>query len=328
MGDMDNSSPKRFRYLLPLLSLLVIAGGFLFRQDISDWYRLRDYTPPTAIVGLADRTTMTNEGKKLFFVSRPNIYGKNEFNKYCNFNELSIILGCYVSRSGIYGDIYLYNIKDKRLNGILEVTAAHEMLHAGYQRLKPSEKTRVDEMLSKQYRKNKDKRLARTIEQYRKQDPGVVPEELHSILGTESRDLSPDLEAYYGRYFTDRKKIVSFSEQYESEFTNRRNAVEQYDLLLKALKEEIDSNEITISQKLAKLRQEQAELEKLRSSTEAGEFNSRVAKFNQSVYDYNSLVRETRSQIAKHNNLVSKRNAISLEAQELAEAIDSRPQSL
>lgn len=325
---MENSSPRRFRYIFPLVIMVVIAAGFFFRQDISDWYRLRDYSAPSSVAGLAKRTTMTDEGKKLFYVSHPNIYGKVEFNRYCNFNELSIILGCYVSNRGVYGDIYLYNIKDSRLNGVLEVTAAHEMLHAAYERLGPSERERVDKMLANEYKKNKDKRLSETIEQYKKQDPNVVPNELHSILGTESRDLSPDLEAYYSRYFRDREKVVSFSEQYESEFTKRRIAVDQYDLQLKALKEEIESNETIMNKKVAELRQEQTELEKLRSSAEPNEFNSRVSSFNQSVGEYNALVSATKGLIARHNELVSKRNEIALEAQELAKAIDSRPQSL
>ena len=325
---MENSSLRRFRYIFPLLTMLVIGAGLFYRQDISDWYRLRDYSAPSSVAGLAKRTTMTDEGKKLFYVSHPNIYGKSEFNRYCNFNELSIILGCYVSNRGVYGDIYLYNIKDSRLNGVLEVTAAHEMLHAAYERLSPSERERVDKMLANEFKKNKDKRLSETIEQYKKQDPNVVPNELHSILGTESRDLSPDLEAYYSRYFVDREKVVSFSEQYESEFTKRRVAVDQYDLQLKALKEEIESNETIMNKKVAGLRQEQADLEKMRSSAEPSEFNSRVSSFNQSVSEYNALVSTTKGLIARHNELVSKRNEIALEAQELAEAIDSRPQSL
>ncbi len=325
---MENRRPKLLRLALPLLVLLVVVGGLVYRRDISDWWRLRDYEPSSTIVGLAKSTTMTDEGKKLFFVSHPNIYGKSEFNQNCNFNELSIILGCYVSKQGLYGDIYLYNIKDTRLEGVVEVTAAHEMLHVAYERLNGSEKARVDALLSKAHKKINDKRLTETINQYKKQDPSSVPNELHSILATEVRDLSPELEAYYRRYFTDRKKVVTFSEQYEAEFTKRRVAVEQYDRQLATLKTEIESEEKTINQRVAELRQEQGELVQTRSSAEPSEYNARVAAFNQSVGEYNALVSTTREKIAKHNSMVARRNEAALEAQELAKAIDSRPKTL
>lgn len=325
---MENSRSKLLRLALPLLVLLVVVGGLIYRRDISDWWRLRDYKPNSTIVGLAKSTTMTAEGKKLFYVSHPDIYGKIEFNQNCNFNELSIILGCYVSKQGLYGDIYLYNIKDTRLEGVVEVTAAHEMLHVAYERLSDSEKDRIDALLSKAYKKITDKRLTETINQYKKQDPSSVPNELHSILATEVRNLSPELEAYYQRYFTDRKKVVSFSEQYEAEFTKRRVAVEQYDRQLSTLKAEIEAEETTISQRLSELRQEQAELEQTRSSDEPSEYNATVAAFNQSVGEYNALVSTTRKKIATHNNMVARRNEAALEAQELAKAIDSRPKSL
>ena len=35
---------------------------------------------------------------------------------------------------------YIYNVNDERLNGLKEVTAAHEMLHAAYERLPESDK--------------------------------------------------------------------------------------------------------------------------------------------------------------------------------------------
>ncbi len=46
------------------------------------------------------------------------------------------ILGCYNPSSR---DIYIYNVTNSELDGVKEVTAAHEMLHAAWERLSESE---------------------------------------------------------------------------------------------------------------------------------------------------------------------------------------------
>jgi hypothetical protein len=171
---------------------------------------------------------MTPGARRLFYVYRPVLEDKGSFNQHCSNSEQTIVLGCYIEHQGIY----LYNISDQRLNGVIEVTAAHEMLHGAYDRLSDKERQRIDGLTAGVAASLTDERIKSTVENYRKKDPSVVPNELHSILATEVRNLPPDLEAYYGRYFTNRKAIVDLADQYKQAFTEREDHVKSIDAQL------------------------------------------------------------------------------------------------
>lgn len=324
-----NRSRGRFAGLILFVAILVALGlGWLFRQDISDWWRLREYQPPAQVVQLADQATMTDEGRRIFYTTHPEITDEAAFNANCRQGtaaEYSIILGCYVSNGGLYGNMYLFNIDDQRLSGVMQVTAAHEMLHAAYDRLSPSERERIDALLTETYQNMPAGRIKDTIAQYEAADPASVPSELHSILGTELRDLPPELEEYYRQYFTDRLAIVAFSEQYETEFTRRQDQVAAYDVRLAQLKATIDANQARIESLNAGLNRQAQQLESIQ---DPGIYNQAANAYNAEVAAYNELVRLTRAQIDEYNALVETRNNLALEVQALTEAIDSRPETL
>lgn len=328
----SHQSHKRRSGLISLAILIVILGGGLFfREDISDWWRLRDYDPSAEVIALADETTMTESARRQFYITHPDITDRETFNTNCrqgNASEYSIVLGCYVSNGTLYGNIYLYDIDDPRLSGVVQVTAAHEMLHAAYDRLSSDERTRVDALLMQTYRDMPEGRIKQTIAQYEANDPSSVPSELHSILGTELASLPPELEDYYSRYFIDRQAVVRFSAQYEAEFERRQAQVAQYDAQLASAKATIEANQAEIDARLANLEQDKAELSALESSGNGATYNARVGAYNQSVVSYNALVSEARAQIEAYNTLVETRNELALEVEELTKAIDSRPESL
>lgn len=295
-----------------LVVLVTLVFGWWRRQDIYDWYRLRDYQPPQQIQQLAFDTTMNNRARRLFYVYHPQLNDREEFNQNCSgFGEHTIVLGCYVSNQGIY----LFNIDDRRLEGVEQVTAAHELLHAAYDRLSSSERLKVDEMTEAAFAKVSDERIRWSIDNYRSRDPSVVPNELHSILATEVRSLPPELEAYYKKYFTNRHAIVAYSEKYEATLTKRRTQAASLELQISGLRNEIDQLERTLSA-------ERDYLEKLRSNVQSqGQANA----YNDRVAAYNENVRLLNSQIARHNQLVEDYKDVALEAQELYNALDSRP---
>lgn len=332
MNSQHSHHKKRYVGLIFTLVLVAVLGlGWLFRQDISDWYRLREYTPSAEVVSLADQTSMTDDGRRIFYTTHPAITDKDAFNGYCRqgaTSEYSIVLGCYVSSGGLYGDMYLYDINDPRLEGVMQVTASHEMLHAAYDRLDTNEQKRIDALLQEAYKSLPEGRVKQTIAQYEANDPASVPSELHSILGTEVASISPELEEYYSQYFSDRQVIVRFSEQYEAEFSRREQQVARYDEQLTRLKATIEADQKEIEARRAELDQERAQLDALESAGNAAAFNARVASYNQNVAAFNALVSETRTNIEEYNALVIERNDLALEVKELTEAIDSRPQGL
>ncbi|MDB5186208.1 MAG: hypothetical protein JWL85_731 [Candidatus Saccharibacteria bacterium] len=310
-----------------LLTLGLLVLPFIVwsqRQDVFDWWRLRNYAPPAEIQKLADQTTMNDYSRRLFYVYHPELDDKQSFNGHCKDSESSIVLGCYVSNTGIY----IYNVQDPRLSGVQEVTAAHEMLHAAYDRLPSNERAKLDKQLVDYFNSLNSERLKKTIEAYRKKDPNVVPNELHSILGTEVRTLPPELEQYYKRYFNDRASIVTFSEKYEQAFTEIKSRVEKYDAELAALKSRIESLQKELDDEHTQLTNERSRLNVLLETNRTEEYNAGVPGYNAMVQQYNTNVVTAQNLIDRFNRLVSERNALALEENELVKAIDSRPTTI
>ncbi len=308
-----------FRYVLTIGVLIALVVGVLNFQALSDWVRLKNYNPPKRIVQIADETTMNSSTRRVFYVNHPELNDKQSFNGHCRTTEQSIVLGCYIEGKGIF----LLDVTDKRLNGVIEVTAAHETLHAEYDRLSSSERKIVDKMTADFFDGLKDKRIRDTIESYRTKDPGVVPNELHSILGTEVRDLSPELEQYYKKYFNDRKKVVSFSENYEQTFVSLRGQIDNFDDQLTSLKQQIDENRGNLESLNAELDAQRVVLDNLLASGENEQYNQSIPSYNQKVGDYNAMVNDTKQLIDRYNSVVDKRNSLATTEQELVKQIDS-----
>jgi flagellar biosynthesis chaperone FliJ len=305
-------------------SLLVLSALaiFIFRQDISDYMRLRSYSPTAEIVALADNTTLLPDYRRLFYVNHPEVTEKDNFNNHCrdHANEFTIVLGCYIQNNGIY----LLNVTDERLKGIKEVTAAHELLHAAYDRLSSKERASINILLEDTFANLVDDRIKSTIELYRQQDPSIVTNELHSILGTEVRTLPSELEEYYSRYFANRSGVVSYSEQYEQAFVERRNQIRDYDLQLSELKSTIDAMEANLKQTSTNLKAQRDQMNAQRNSGDVTNYNAQVPIYNSRVNQYNRDIDTLSSLIVQFNDIVQKRNSIAAEEAELVEAIDSR----
>lgn len=310
---------KPITALLSVGLIAALVAVFINRLAILDYLALRNYSPNSRVVALADDTTMTDGNRRVFYINHPALNNKSDFRDNCPSTEQSIVLGCYVQHRGIY----LLDVDDKRLNGVVQVTAAHEVLHAQYDRLSKDERKHIDSLLSSFYSTLKDDRINKTIEQYRSKDPSIVPNEMHSIIGTEVRDLTPELESYYSRYFKDRSKIVSYSENYEQTFVSLDDQVKNYDKQLSNLKEKIDSNREEIDGKSRDIELTKNRLDSLLNSDRTEEYNASVPEFNAQVNEYNSLLASTRSLINQYNSIVEKRNAIVTTEQELAQSINS-----
>jgi uncharacterized protein YukE len=305
-----------------ILSLIVILGsiyGIFHRQEILDYLALRNYVPSERVVQLADQTTMQDSTRRVFYINHPKLDTKTDFRSHCPTSEQSIVLGCYIQRNGIY----LLDVNDERLSGVVQVTAAHESLHAEYDRLSSNEQSRVDQMTASAFANLKNDRIKKTVEQYRSKDPSVVPNELHSILATEVRSLPPELEAYYSQYFKDRGQIVNYSEKYEQTFVDLNTQVDKYDNQLKELKATIESNQVEIEGLGKDIEMQKSRLDALINSGKTEQYNAAVPEFNAQVNGYNNLIARTRSLISQYNAIVEKRNAIATTEQELVEAINS-----
>lgn len=244
----------------------LVAGWLWFNQQlVLDQIAVWQYKPAAEVVALADRGNMSDRGRFLFYASQPVIDGTQKFNQECDRKEEGVaILGCYVANK-----IFIYDIKDSRLNGIREVTAAHEMLHAAYQRLDDAQRKKVNQLLEAEHAKLLgNERFKERMAFYARTEPGERNNELHSVIGTEVSNISPELEAHYKAYFVDRSKIVTLHDSYQSLFTKIE----------------------------AQAKQIYAELTELGKKIEvkSSDYNKAVSSLNDDIQDFNERARNNR----------------------------------
>lgn len=306
---------------MPAILIGGLATIFLNYTAIHDWYVLKDYQPSDRIEAYAASTTMTDEGKRIFYVSDPEVDEKETFNSNCPFPEYTYVLGCYDEKR-----VFILNVDESSLKKVEDVTAAHEMLHAAYKRLSKNnaEKNRVDALLEEQLNKITETDFLDTVKQYREADASVVNNELHSLIATEVSDISPELEEYYSRYFQDRQSIVSMHKAYSRVFKD----IEQQ---ANSLYAEMNNLQSTINQQEASLAAINIELSSINSQLDGyskdeniSRYNSLIPRQNQLVRSYNNMLTSYNANIDTYNTKISVYNDIVIRQQDLQKSINSK----
>ncbi|HEX7259503.1 MAG TPA: hypothetical protein VF272_01065 [Candidatus Saccharimonadia bacterium] len=221
---------------MAVVAVLMVGAylGFHYQDQILDWYYLRGYTPPARVAELADKATMTENGRRIFYRAKPQMLkDRPSLVKSCRVEgEKTIELGCYLSTN----QIFLLNIQQPDLKDEEIVTAAHEALHAVYDRMSNKERREINTRLRAAAATITDSSLAERLSAYRQLEPGEEDNELHSIIGTEYPNLSPELERHYLKYFTNRAQIVSYSQSFNQRFDGLHKQIVQLDAEIQAIK--------------------------------------------------------------------------------------------
>lgn len=315
--------PKQVR--LAVLLVLIIVSGLVWwkRIPLQDWWRLRGYTPPRAVVQLANQDTMDAYTRHLFYLNKPQLPATvTAFRAHCPENQNTIVLGCYhPDQAGIY----IYAVSDRTLAGIQQVTAAHEVLHAVYARLSGSARKTLDAELQAYYDHGlTDTTVKAEVALYKRTEPGAVYDEMSCTFGTELAQLPAALTAYYARYFTDRQKIVGYEQQYQGQFTSRQQQISSYDAQLAAMKARITSEQSSLGDESEDLTAQQARLQQLLTAGQIPAYNSSVAGYDNQVTSYNAGVATLKQEITAYNQLVAIRNTVAGQLSTLDGAIDTR----
>lgn len=254
--------------------LILLAALWLFfnRQYIVDVATVWSYQPSSEIEAINKRINFTDNGRFYFYATKPEVATAETFNQDCPRQETnSPILGCYNM-----GRVYIFDITNERLDGIEEVTAAHEMLHGVWDRQSESERDRLGALLMDVYERGASPELKERMAYYERTEPGEVINELHSILPTEVAVLSPELESYYAHYFKDRQIVVALHQQYSEVFNQLVSKADTLFAELQQLSTEIDTESTQYSQAVDQL---SADINTFNSRAAGGGFNS-VAQFN------------------------------------------------
>ena len=302
-----------------LFALWFIGFGLPYlTQELPVWLN-----PPSAeITRLTIATAMTPEATRLFYRQMPAIEPKPVFAQSCSklnhAAEELVALGCFRSstQSGrvISGKIYIQSITDTRFDGIMEVTAAHEMLHAVYVRLSTSEQQDLGDRLEQAALRVKDARLAGVLKRYKATDRELYRNELHSHLGTELDNLGDQvLENHYRRYFTDRHQVVLLAQKSQTSFRQLDDKAQVLKTELDTLEANLKADKQSIKNADQALLADQQNLDSVKSSLmtlknqaegSGGSFSSLAQQFENAKSNYNIQVQDYNSQVQTHQGKV------------------------
>jgi len=266
-----------YRGVIVLIALVALAlqaaavwGGYWVatnHQWVSDRAIALQFEPSADIRAYATQATMTPEAEVYYYASRPEMVPAVEFDRFCSREEPGIgVLGCYK-----LGEkrIYLYDVTDERLSAMEPVIAAHEMLHAVWDRFSEAKKDRLGVLLEDAFAAlPADHPLIERIATYEEKDPQSRIPELYALLGTEASDLPGALEDHYGLYFSDRSRVVAFTEEVNSIFST-------FSAELERLMADLESRGDVIDQRKAEY-----ELAAEILGADIAVYNDRVARYN------------------------------------------------
>ena len=315
-----------------LLNFAVIFGGIwglTNQQRIADQFTVWQFDPSASVQQYVTESGMSDEGKFLFYASQPTIQSNPTFNSTCsNVEEDFGVLGCYFPSEK---SIYLFDVTDDRLAGIEQVVAAHEMLHAAWDRTSAAERAQLAPLLEAEAASMKDDpEFATTLEFYAKTEPGERSNELHSIVGTEFSDLSPELDAHYAEYFTDRSVVVALHEKSNAVFTAQQEASKKLAEELDALRASIDDDYKSYNSGYDSLNRD---IDDFNTRADNREFRS-VEQFNNeraSLIDrqnsLNSLYDAIETNVATYDDMVTQLEALNATISELNKSINIEPRN-
>jgi hypothetical protein len=154
-------------------------------------------------------TGMSSAGRFFLFAAHPTLHTPDTFATACPVREAGIaVLGCYSAKDDT---IHLLDITDDKLTTLEPVVAAHEMLHAVWARLDPTERTTIDAEVEASFGSVSDPALLVRLAPYQSMSPAKRDGELFAILGTETANVTPALGDIYARYFDDRMKCIELA---------------------------------------------------------------------------------------------------------------------
>ena len=305
--------------ILIVTSLLIVIN----KQYVIDQITVWQYKPTAEINSLAERSGMDDYGKFLYLASQPSLDATQNFNEVCDrIENITSILGCYSNYK-----IYIYDVTDVQLDGIREVTAAHEMLHAAYIRMNDGERNKLNTLLEAEYKKlETDKKFSSRMAFYARTEPGQRDNELHSVIGTEVSDISPSLEVHYGKYFSDRQKVVALDAQYSSVFQELEDRANELIAQLNTLASSISSDSTQYNTDAEIL---DSDIIDFNNRAETGQFVSQ-SQFLSERYVLSSRVAELNAMrtninvdIANYDLLLAEYNSIASESKKLYNSINS-----
>ena len=318
---------KFFWRSVRVLIVIVLAVASLFfafsnQHVIRDYFAAQKYKPDVEISKIENRIKPTTTAKTVFYASNPRVEDSEEFNKNCkNREEDSAILGCYKS-----GEIHLYDVKNSKLDGVKEVTAAHELLHAIWERMSLSERDKIGKLLNTEYERVKDADFEKLMQSYDRTEPGERINELHSLIGTEQLEISKELEEHYAKFFKNRRGIAQIYQSYNKNFKDLKNRAEVLTTELEKMKPEVEQSTKKYSENSKELEEDIAEFNndaKTGKYETQAEFNADRAKLLRRIRNLETSRLKINDLVNSYNSKINELNEVSVQQNELYKSINS-----
>lgn len=275
-------------FVIAVIYVLVVVGVMIYTQVHNDMI-FRSASP--TMKKLASEAGMSHDGELLFYSTHPQLDSLEQLARDCSSksaNDGYVEQGCFDPSTN---RIYIRQMPDD-LKDVEIVTAAHEMLHVAYGKLTSSDRAKVDKLVEKDYKDLANDKLSARMKEYAHLEPGARDNELHSIIGTEYKNLTPALENYYQKYFISRQNPVAANQKVTDTFKKQQN-------------------------KLAYMRGVIAQLEsdaKMYYADSVSAARAGDASSDQYYYDlYTAKVDQINSEIDAYNQLLRQYNALSAE---------------
>lgn len=306
--------------MLALVGLVVAAPWDADRRQVyADQWIVWTEPPPADVERLADDLALTEEGRRIFFASRPQIESAQSFQEHCPA-ESALVLGCYHRER-----IFVYAVTDERLAGTVEATAAHELLHAFHDRLGPEEARRINALVEG------------FVAQLPADDANTLivagyPEhqridEWHSRLGTSYAELPSALESHYARVFADRSRVIAFDSGSTAELDGYATRISELAASLDAAYLDLETRSAAYDSDLAALN---TDIEAFNRRADDGDFASQ-AQFERersALLGRQSTLEQTRltlnDDVAAYNTMLEEMRTLDAERAQLYAALDSR----
>ncbi|MBL3687043.1 hypothetical protein D3248_08800 [Leucobacter zeae] len=326
-GTARKRVKRWFGALVALLVLCLIVFAAMHRQEIQDRFRAIGFEPSESIVRVLDSLHLTDAGKRIFLATRPTIDGSQRFNEQCSdvdHSDQGHVLGCYTDNR-----IHLFEVSDARVKGIVGVTAGHELLHAAFARLGEGDRTRLSEQLREAYDTlaENDPALAERMSLYENLSDSAYTNELHSILGTEVRDLPDWLEQHYAQWFADRDSLLDAFDAYHAVFVGLQNEAQSLERTMRELRLDVERRKTDYDAAVERFNADAAEFSKRNDRFEFSDDPREFERIRGELADRRSELQATmaglEADIERYNDLRAQLSALSETSSELDQQLNS-----
>ena len=300
---------------------LVISGPGIRGKTTNAIAAAIDQARSEQIIELAGQAAMTRDARKLLSATTARVEDKSQFVIDCPVPEASgtLVLGCYDGR------IFVLRVDRPDLAGVMTVTAAHEMLHAAYEDMPRAERRRIVEQLNAFMEETGDARIQELLVEYDRLQPGSRDNELHSLVGTQLRELPRPLERHYRQFFTDRSAIVDAFDAYQKVFDDLQARYDQLAAEAQALEAQLNGARAELDAAAAEADRLFSQIESLRNQGRIDESNNLVGAQNAAVARANALVGSFNALVDQYNARAFELNALAITLNDTYNAISPIP---